>query len=558
MSSFPLDFMTAATTTSAPAPARHRFDDDRELREFRELMAPPDHWDDGFGLKAMIGGLFVGLIMTPASMYMSLVIGPNDMGPAAQWVTIILFIEVARRSFTVLSRPEIFVLYYMAGASMVSSSGLLWNQFLVNSESMRQFGLADKIPPWVAPNSPDVLGTRSFFNPAWYAPIGLMILGQFLQRVDNFGLGYVMYRLTSDVEKLPFPMAPVAAQGITALADASGGKETWRWRVFSFGAMLGMAFAVVYVALPSISSALLGESISIFPLPWKDLTSNTESFLPAVPMILSFNLGLLISGMVLPYGAMVGSFIGLVCCIIANPILYKTGVPAQLGAGDRRDHDDQQQHAGLLLQLRTGADGGDRGDRDLARREQLDASERGGRKQRLEGALPPAAGARGLFDLHRDRHLPVHDDGDDRDRVLPVAARAHGRFRQPDHQDADGGVHLLRLHLHADHQLRQRADGGDRRHDGDDPVREGSDVHPHRLQGRGHLVRAVPGAQLRGADAVLPQDRADGHEDHLDDQGRAVRVSRSSCWRRSCSASSSGGSRRCRAARFNTPIACGR
>src|SRR5690242_21872614 len=92
--------MTTATTTSTRAPARHRFDEDRELREFRELMAPPDHWEDGFGLKAMIGGLFVGLIMTPASMYMSLVIGPNDMGPAAQWVTIILFIEVARRSFT--------------------------------------------------------------------------------------------------------------------------------------------------------------------------------------------------------------------------------------------------------------------------------------------------------------------------------------------------------------------------------------------------------------------------------------------------------------------------
>src|SRR5205823_10203011 len=129
---------------------------------FRELMAPPDHWDDGFGLKAMIGGLFVGLIMTPASMYMSLVIGPNDMGPAAQWVTIILFIEVARRSFTVLSRPEIFVLYYMAGAVIAApGTGLLWNQFLVQSETFRQFGLANKIPTWVAPSSPDVLSVRS-------------------------------------------------------------------------------------------------------------------------------------------------------------------------------------------------------------------------------------------------------------------------------------------------------------------------------------------------------------------------------------------------------------
>jgi hypothetical protein len=306
--------------------SRHRRDEDPELREFRDLMPAPQSWEEGFGIKAMIGGLFVGAVMTPASIYMSLVVGPNDMGPAAQWVTIILFIEVARRSFTTLRRPEIFVLYYMAGASLVGGSGLLWNQFLVQSETFRQFGLADKLPGWVAPSLPDVLGARTFFHPAWVAPIGLMVLGQFLQRFDNFGLGYVMYRLTSDVEKLPFPMAPVAASGVTALADASSGRETWRWRVFSFGAMLGIAFAVLYVALPSISSAVLPEAVSIFPLPWKDLTPNTQSFLPAVPMILSFNLGLLISGMVLPYGAMVGSFIGLVCVIIANPLLYKMGV----------------------------------------------------------------------------------------------------------------------------------------------------------------------------------------------------------------------------------------
>src|ERR1044071_1131709 len=128
--------------------ARASTQEDKELREFRELLAPPDHWEDGFDLKAMIGALFVGLIMTPASMYMSLVVG-GDIGPAAQWVPIVLFIEVARRSFTTLSRPEIYVLYYMAGASLVTGSGLLWNQFLVQSESFRQLGLTNLIPAWV-------------------------------------------------------------------------------------------------------------------------------------------------------------------------------------------------------------------------------------------------------------------------------------------------------------------------------------------------------------------------------------------------------------------------
>src|SRR5277367_1010197 len=149
------------TTTALPTKRRRSAADDPELKEFRELMVAPDHWDDGFGIKAMIGGLFVGLIMTPASMYMSLVTG-RDIGAAAQWVTVILFIEVARRAFTTLKRPEIYVLYYMAGASLVGGAGgLLWNQFLITSTNMRQFGIADKIPSWVAPSDPNILGARS-------------------------------------------------------------------------------------------------------------------------------------------------------------------------------------------------------------------------------------------------------------------------------------------------------------------------------------------------------------------------------------------------------------
>ena len=298
---------------------------DAELKQFRDLMPPPNHWEEGFGIKAMIGAIFVGMIMTPASMYMSLVVG-SDIGSAAQWVTIILFIEVARRAFTVLKRPEIYVLYYMAGASMVSGSGLLWNQFIVQSESFRQFGIANQIPFWVAPANPDVLGARSFFLRPWLVPIVLTGLGMALQRLDQFGLGYVMYRLTSDVEKLPFPMAPVGAQGITALADASGGEESWRWRVFSFGAMLGMVFTAVYLALPAVSGAFLPEPISIFPIPWKDLTSNTETFLPAFPFMVSFDLGLILSGMILPFWAIMGSAIGLIACVIACPVLFHTGV----------------------------------------------------------------------------------------------------------------------------------------------------------------------------------------------------------------------------------------
>ena len=299
--------------------------EDAELKQFRDLMPPPTAWEEGFGVKAMIGAIFVGLIMTPASMYMGLVQGA-DMGSAAQWVTVILFIEVARRSFTVLNRAEIYVLYYMAGASMVSGSGLLWNQFLAQSDYFRQFGLTSQLPPWVTPTSMDVLGQRTFFHPAWVLPIALTAMGMAIQRLDQFGLGYIMYRLTSDVEKLPFPMAPVNAAGVMALADASGGRESWRWRVFSFGAMLGMCFSVIYLALPMVSGAFLPEPIQILPMPWKDLTSNSETFLPAFPFLMAFDLGIVLLGMVLPYSAVLGSMIGLIACVVACPVLYHYGI----------------------------------------------------------------------------------------------------------------------------------------------------------------------------------------------------------------------------------------
>ena len=51
--------------------------------------------------------------MMPGSMYLQLVIG-SGIGPAARWVTIILFAELARRSFAHLKRQEVFVLFYVA------------------------------------------------------------------------------------------------------------------------------------------------------------------------------------------------------------------------------------------------------------------------------------------------------------------------------------------------------------------------------------------------------------------------------------------------------------
>ena len=302
--------------------------EDKELKEYRDLLKVPDHFEEGFDWKAIVGAIFIGFLMMPGSMYLQLVIG-SGIGPAARWVTIILFAEIAKRSYTELKQQEIFILYYMAGAALASPfQGLLWNQYLIQSDAARMLGLAEYIPMWVAPSLESTsLIERTFFHDDWMVPILLLIGSQLIQRIDHFGLGYALYRFTSDVEKLPFPMAPVGALGIMALAESTEEKQkSWKWRIFSIGGVIGLAFGGIYVLLPTVSGLLLSEPIRLIPIPWVELTRQTEGVLPAVATGIQLDIGLIFIGMVLPLWAVIGGLVGLLITFVANPILYSKGI----------------------------------------------------------------------------------------------------------------------------------------------------------------------------------------------------------------------------------------
>lgn len=302
--------------------------DDKELKEYRDLLKTPDHFEEGFDWKTVVGAIFIGFLMMPGSMYLQLVIG-SGIGPAARWVTIILFAEIAKRAHTNLKQQEIFILYYMAGAALASPfQGLLWNQYLVQSDAAKMLGVAEFIPTWVAPGADsESLVARTFLHRDWMIPILLLVGSQIIQRIDRFGLGYALYRLTSDVERLPFPMAPVGALGTMALAESSDEKDKgWKWRVFSIGAVIGLAFGAIYVLLPVVSGLIFTEPIRLIPIPWIELTRHTEEALPAVATGLQLDLGLVFIGMVLPFWAVIGGLIGLIITIILNPILWKQGI----------------------------------------------------------------------------------------------------------------------------------------------------------------------------------------------------------------------------------------
>ncbi len=316
------------------------FIDDKELQEYRDIMKPPEvtSFEDGFSWKAVAGAILLGFIVNPATDYLSLVIGNDaNIGGAMKWVLVILFAEIAKRSFTVLKTQELYVLHFMSGAVLADPfSGYLFKQFVVQSEYVQALGLTAQLPSWAFPSAASIqeAGRTIIGNTAWLPIIGLTMFGLIVSRVDNYGLGYVLYRMVSDVEKLPFPFAPVSAAGIVALSTDRGDEATWRWRCFSIGGALGIAWGLIYICVPMITEVLLPKRIELVPLIFIDMSHAVSRYLPAVGFDLVINFGAFLSGMIIPFWSVMGAFIGLITTMIANPLLYNAGILTSWKAGD--------------------------------------------------------------------------------------------------------------------------------------------------------------------------------------------------------------------------------
>lgn len=298
---------------------------DAELEEFRRLLEVPDSFEDGFSLASLIGALFIALVMVPGAIYMQLVAGLG-IGDAAQWVTVLLFVEVAKRANARLSRAQLYILFLMSGM-LIGGAPLLFRQYLVQSDAAVSSGLFGTFPRWVAP--PDIGRLpRTFLSRAWLPVVGLMLFCSILSSIDSAVLGYGLFRLSSDIERLPFPMAPVGTQGILAVAEQVEGAGRapgagMRWRMFCIGAGIGMLWGLVYMAVPTLTGAYFGRPVQVFPIPFVDLCDYTKGILPAVATGISFDMGNLMIGMMLPFYAMVGSLIGLLITFVLNPVLYR-------------------------------------------------------------------------------------------------------------------------------------------------------------------------------------------------------------------------------------------
>jgi len=307
---------------------------DEELALYRDLVEVPDTYENGFTWKSVVGALFCGLLMFPGAIYLGLLSGMG-MNAAATWVTVIVFSEISRRALKAMTKQEMVILLMVAGAMIGGSAvvpggpfgHLIWRQYLVQSDAVKDAGLYGQFPSWFAP-SPDseAITGRTFLHSDWAVPIALMLFMTVIGFIKTWTLGYGLFRLTSDIEKLPFPMAPVGAQGCTALAEGEKGEKSWRWTAFSIGTVLGLAFGVIHVGVPAVSSAFLEKPIMIIPIPWFDLTPVTQAVLPATATGIIIDLGLIMLGFVIPFWAVLGSAFSVALTFVLNPILHRVGV----------------------------------------------------------------------------------------------------------------------------------------------------------------------------------------------------------------------------------------
>ncbi len=302
---------------------------DAELEVYRNLVEPAKTFKEGFGVSSVLGAFFCGFLMVPGAIYLQLMVG-QSMGPAATWVTVILFMEVGRRALKKMDQAQVVILLMVAG-TMVGTVGyfgdLIWRSFLTTSPAAHDAGLVGQFPRWwIPPPESLALSERTFLHAHWLVPVGLMILLAILGAVNMYCMGYIFFRLTSDIEGLPFPLASVSALGAMALVEGESGERSTRWTVFCTGAMIGVAFGVIYILVPTVTGVIFAKPLTLLPLPWLELTPLTQRILPAVAFGVVLELGLVIMGMVLPFWAVMGTAAAILLTMLLNPVLLHFGI----------------------------------------------------------------------------------------------------------------------------------------------------------------------------------------------------------------------------------------
>jgi len=266
--------------------------------------------------------LFVVFLLAPMDTFLQvsffsrfLSAGPGYMvGVPALWVTVILFTEIARVFGKPLTRHEVFLIYFLFGTAMTETffidilyqgyhkTHLLSTQFIDPRTGKL---LSYVLPGWYAPpiGSP-AYHLRSFLHADWLLPIAVLILAVGFGLCSELGLGLLCAHLYVEVEKLPYPTAPLGSESIITISE----REPTRVKVFTIATVISLIWSAFSFGVPTTLGYAFG--IRAGYLTFIDLTTVLDKYFPGVVYGVIFEPFAYTFAWMLPASTIISIFIG--------------------------------------------------------------------------------------------------------------------------------------------------------------------------------------------------------------------------------------------------------
>ena len=290
----------------------------------------------GLTWRSLLALLYVVFVFQAALAYLQLMTGSAPSISAIQWAAILLFLEMTTVfAGSRLTLQEAIIIYLACGQTIkfwwflapqlgnLSHPGWIYQIYLRYSPVSKALGLADKIPWFYAPSSPEVWIQRTFFNPEW-APVAIWTIAYFAAAIcGDLAMSILAYHIYVVSEKLPFPLA----EPVVVTAKTLVGREWRRLGVLSISTLIAMVYGFVLYSLPLISSTFWKVTVRPIPVPWIDMNALIQSILPGASFGIMTDLAIYAMGFIIPFQAALGMLIGATAIyIFGNHLLVRYGI----------------------------------------------------------------------------------------------------------------------------------------------------------------------------------------------------------------------------------------
>jgi len=266
----------------------------------------------GLTWRSSLAILYGGWIMLPVVLYISLMSGSIIAG-GATYITVILFTELSRLTGRPMKKQELFIIFMTIGwvASWFPFMQIPFRSYYMTSPISRMFKdpftnrpIVESIPSWWAPPPESLVlkqrGLEALLHPAWLFPIILIALGTASWFIAEVGMALMMSMIFIEIEKLPYPFAPMDAAVATTLSE----RPEERLRIFSLSAFFAFIYAFILYGFP-----VLGIG-SFIPVPWADFTRYTQYSLPGALLGICTDILPYVFGFLIPFHVVIYILIG--------------------------------------------------------------------------------------------------------------------------------------------------------------------------------------------------------------------------------------------------------